>query len=159
MSWDQLERPVKGPGLCVIILSFIQVMRGFSKLSMPNVQKGCGRLVCFGKGKPRLSVSADWKCVCLGWYLSSGCLSECSRTTCSSVIVKRVVTTKSVLDVLYTRHTDIPLNHHNLLHCSELLKLTFPPPLLFVFVNKTGCWKATFFVSSSKVQVCSQTTT
>jgi len=42
------------PRLCVSILSFIQVMTGFSRLSVLNVQKGYGRLVCFGKCKPSL---------------------------------------------------------------------------------------------------------
>lgn len=89
-----------------------------------------GEVDLFWQGETKsFSVPAASKCVCFGWYLSSGCLSECSRTTCSSVIVKRVVTTKSVLAVLYTRHTDFPLN---ITTCCLVLssELTFPPPLL-----------------------------
>lgn len=51
VSRDQLESTVKYLGCVLIILSFIQVITRFSRLSMLNVQKGCGRFVCFGKCK------------------------------------------------------------------------------------------------------------
>lgn len=57
----------------------------------------------------------------------------------------------------------IPSAHRHPIKSSQLVallwapkaNLSFPSPICFL--NKTGCWTATFFTWSSKVHVCSQT--